>query len=410
MINKLNISAKNVINNLRELAELTSDDNGAQRLAWTDTWQKAREWFEFKAKKSGAKVTIDSAGNMWAKLEGVSSEAIAIGSHIDSVPNGGWLDGALGVVAGLEVLNLFSNYKPKKTIYVVNWADEEGARFGRSCFGSAAACGNITTKEMAARIDLNGIKYEEIIKEYGVNPNEILNSSNEFKEYNIKKYLELHIEQGPVLENKGKDVACVYGVAGVERHYFDFVGQSAHAGSFPIFDRKDAFLAAAESALEFRKIALKYDAFCTVGEVFISPCVTTIVPGQCTISLDQRTINNDDLKSMFTEAKEVASRIAKENGVNVTTRKIHSIEPVLFDDKLVNLCKESIKEETGYDFSIYSGPLHDAVEVARIMPSVMMFAMSENGLSHTKEENTPNSSLETAIRAFLRLSNKVIKD
>lgn len=410
MTYNLEESAKRVVSDLKELRDLTSTENGAQRVAWTPTWQKARNWFKEKVEEYGAEVTRDSAGNVWAKIQGESSDSIAIGSHIDSVPNGGWLDGALGVVVGIEIIRRYtkSDKKPKKTIYIVDWADEEGARYGRSCLGSAAANGTLKVDKIKDLVDINGIKYSDALREYKVEPENMLNAYEELKEKNIKAYLELHIEQGPILENLNKDVACVYGIAGVERHYIDFIGQKSHAGSFPTELRQDAFLAAAESALEFRKIALKYKAVCTVGEVTVEPHVTTIVPGKCTISLDQRTIDENNLKIIFEEAKDLVEKISKKNKVKAYWRNIHSIPPKIFNEELIELCQEAVKEETGEATTMSSGPLHDAIEVAKIIPTVMMFAMSEKGLSHTKEENTPDEKLETAIRTFLRLVHKTM--
>lgn len=407
----LNQGAKRVIEDLRELADLTADLNGAQRVAWTPVWQKARDWFRAKAEAMGAEVCRDAAGNQWAKIEGETETAIAIGSHLDSVPNGGGLDGALGVITGLAVLQRYAgDVKPKKTIYAVDWADEEGARYGYSCLGSSAAGGSLNIDELIGRTDLNGIKFEDAVREYGVEPAEMSAANLQFKERNLSGYLELHIEQGPVLENTGKIVSCVYGAAGVERHYVEFSGQSAHAGSFPIKMRHDAFLAAAQSALAFKDIALKYNAVCTVGQVSVEPDVTTIVPGKCMISLDQRTINSDDLKKMHEEAQAVVRQAAKEQGVSAKWQKICTVAPQLFDNHLIELCKEAVEEETGEQTNMYSGPLHDAVEMASHVPAVMMFVMSEGGLSHTKEEHTPAAKIEIAVQAFMRLVDKVVNE
>jgi hydantoinase/carbamoylase family amidase len=402
--------AKRVIADLRELAKLTSDENGAQRVAWTPTWQKSREWFASKAIEAGAEVTVDVAGNTWAKIEGASNEAVVIGSHLDCVPNGGWLDGALGVVAALEVLRRYGKgAAPDKTIYAVDWADEEGARFSSSLMGSSAASGNIHISEIINRVDNNGIKIVDALKDYNVNVVDMLRANEQFKQRNITKCLELHIEQGPVLESMKKQVACVYGVTGVERHYIEFTGQPAHAGSFPILMRQDAFLAAAQAALAFKEIALKYDAVCTVGKVSVKPDVVTIVPGTCVISLDQRAIDPVVLKQMNEDARSAAAKAADDQGVSVCWKKIYTIAPTLFDKELTELCKQAVEEETGEATTMYSGPLHDAVEMAKLVPTVMMFAISERGLSHCKQENTSDEALETAIRAFLRLADKVIK-
>ena len=402
--------AKRVVADLKELADLTSNENGAQRVAWTPTWQKARDWFTKKSIEAGAEVTVDAAGNTWAKIEGTSKEAVVMGSHLDCVPNGGWLDGALGVVVTLEVLRRYGNGTAQgKTIYAVDWADEEGARFGSSVMGSSAVTGAFDLKGIIDRVDNDGISVREALEAYNVNVEEMLKASEQLKERNITKYLELHIEQGPILESMKKQVACVYGAQGIERHFIEFTGQPAHAGSFPTLMRQDAFLAAAQTALAFKEIALKYDAVCTVGKVSVKPDVATIVPGTCVISLDQRSIDPAVLKQMNEDSRNVSTKIAKEYGVSVRWEKIYTIAPTIFDKNLTELCQQAVEEETGEATTMYSGPLHDAVEMAKIVPTIMMFAMSERGLSHCKEENTPDEAIETAVRAFLRLTDKVVK-
>lgn len=409
---KLELGAKRIINDLRELEDLTSDVNGAQRIAWTPMWEKTRTWFKEKVQALGAEYSKDSAGNVWVKLQGKSDNAIIIGSHLDSVPNGDWLDGALGVVSGLEVIRQYheANELPEKTIYVVDWADEEGARYGYSCLGSSAAAGTIDMAEFIDRTDAQGVPFRDSLAEYGLDIDRFTNAHDELKAKlaNLKAYLEFHIEQGPVLEQTDKVVSSVYGAAGVERHYIDFVGQAAHAGSFPIKMRQDAFLAAATASLKFRELALKYNAVCTVGEVKLEPDVVTIVPGKTTISLDMRTINPDDLEKMLSETHAIVEEASGQFDCQASWRKIYSVAPQLFDDQLVSICKEAVQEETGEPTNMYSGPLHDAVEMAKHIPTVMMFVMSENGLSHTKEEDTPESKLTIGIKAYLRLAYKVI--
>ncbi len=402
---------KRVVADLRELAALTSDERGAQRVAWTPIWQKARDWFAAKAKEAGAEVSIDVAGNSWAKIRGAGPEAIVFGSHLDCVPDGGWLDGALGVLGALEVLRRFgknASAKPAKTIYVVSWADEEGARFGRSLIGSSAASGTMDIAEIVNRVDNNGVKLVDALAQYDVKVNEMLGAHKQFKEKNVAAYLELHIEQGPRLEQMGKQVACVYGITGVERHYIEFKGQAAHAGSFPTKMRQDAFLSAAEASLAFREIALKYDAVCTVGKVSVKPDVVTIVPETCVISLDQRSVDKDVLGKMFAEAHEAVDKACKANSVTARWEKIWTIAPTIFDPRLTELCKQAVAEETGEPTTIYSGPLHDSAEMAKLVPSIMMFSVSEKGLSHCIQENTSDEALETTVHAFLRLADKVV--
>ncbi|MEB6237263.1 hydantoinase/carbamoylase family amidase [Staphylococcus gallinarum] len=408
----LNKNSQRIIADLQELATLTSDENGAQRVAWTPIWEEARNWFLEKIKPHTTDIFKDSAGNMWFKLQGKSDKSIIIGSHLDSVPNGGWLDGALGVISGLEVLRHFNEAQivPQHSIYIVDWADEEGARYGYSCLGSSAASGSVNISEFTNRVDNEGIPFKMAISKHGLNIDTFTDAHKTFqnKINELIAYLEFHIEQGPVLEQSNKNVAAVYGTAGVERYYIDFSGQSAHAGSFPTKIRQDAFLAAATSSLKFRDLALKYNAVCTVGEVNVTPGVVTIVPGQCTISIDMRSINKDDLAAMLSEAQNISQTSAQQFDCTVSWRKIYSVSPQIFDSNLVDICKTAVAEEIGESNQMYSGPLHDAVEMNKLIPTVMMFVMSKNGISHDKDEDTPINQLTTGIRAYLRLIDKVL--
>src|ERR1017187_4318508 len=250
-----------VIANLRELAALTSDANGAQRVAFTPTWQRARDWFAAKLTglPGGDKITRhrDAAGNVWVTLPGASPKALVLGSHLDSVPNGGWLDGALGVVTALEVLTAIArdtNGRPPFTVRLVDWADEEGARFGRSLFGSSAFAGTHSIAADRARTDRDGITLEAALASCNIDIDKIGDAAIERE--NIAAYLELHIEQGPVLERLGLPLAAVLGTKGVERHAITFHGQEAHSGSTPMDDHRDALAAAARLALEIRTIAM----------------------------------------------------------------------------------------------------------------------------------------------------------
>lgn len=401
--------AKGVIRELRELAALTADENGAHRVAWTPVWDRAISWFQEKMIRAGAEITVDAANNVWAKLPGESAEGVLIGSHLDSVPNGGWLDGALGVAAGMGIMEYYGKRKkrPKKTLYVVNWADEEGARFGVSCVGSAAVSGSLDAAAVARLVDANGISFAEALEHYQRKAEDFPKAREQFLKKQIGGYLELHIEQAPVLEHQGKAVACVYGITGCERQYITFTGQPSHAGS-PISMRQDAFLAAAQAALAFREIGQRNDAYCTVGKVSVAPDVVTIFPGKCTISLDQRAIDAKVLEKIYAAAHAACLKAAEDNQVKVAFEPVWSIPPTIFDERLKMLCQAAVEAETGEATTMFSGPLHDAAEMAKILPAIMMFAMSSGGLSHCKEENTPDAVLETAIAAFLRLAVSVV--
>ena len=296
---------------------------------------------------------------------------------------------------------------------MVDWADEEGARFGRSLLGSSAASGSLTITEVESLLDKTGVRLVDALRENRVELARMHESQRFLKAINAKAYLELHIEQGPVLESMKKSTGVVLGTFGVERHLLRFVGQAAHSGSTPIPMRRDAFLAAAESALGFRDIARKYTTptsrvVCTVGTVKVEPGIVTAVPGVCEISLDQRALDAPVLEQMLADAREVSSRAARDNNVTVEWKRIWSIEPRPFDKKLIALCTEAVRETTGDAPLLPSGPLHDAAEMVPHMPVVMMFAYSSNGLSHCKEEDTPPDHLLKTIEAFLLLVKKVV--
>lgn len=405
------VDPKRMIADLKELRELTGDANGAQRVAWTPMWLKAREWFLSKLKELPVEHHLDAAGNRWVTLAGESAKTLVLGSHLDSVPNGGWLDGCLGVIAGLEVLRSFAEDfkgRPPITVKLVDWADEEGARFGRSLFGSAAFAGKQTIEADRVRTDRDGVTLEAALRECGVEVERIGDATVEQKD--IAAYLELHIEQGPVLEAAGLPLAAVLGTKGVERHAITFHGQEAHSGSTPMGARKDALAAAAKLALEIRTIAKKHaDAVCTMGSVKTFPGIVTAVVGRCEATLDQRDLSADVLAMMLDEAMAASERFAQEEGCTVEWSKIWSIEPIPFDRSLIAFCEEAIREVAGSSYSIPSGPLHDAAEVARLgVPTVMMFVQSLNGISHNRIEDTKLEHLELAVRAFAGLADKTV--
>src|SRR5262249_11151972 len=406
-------NAQRAIADLRELASRTSTPDGAQRLAWGPVWRESREWFRGKVGALGLNVETDSAGNHWGALPGAPPKWVLLGGHLDSVPNGGWLDGCLGVLASLEALRMYAGTKPPVTLKLVDWADEEGARFGRSLLGSSAAAGSLKIEEVRTLIDRQGTKLVDALAENGVALDRMLDAHRELKSIDARAYLELHIEQGPVLESMNKATGVVLGTFGVERHQLRFTGQAAHSGSTPIPMRGDAFLAAAQTALECRDIARRHSkpgagVVCTVGVVNVEPKIVTAVPGICEISLDQRALDASVLAAMLRDAHAASEQAAPDNTLAVDGRPIWRIEPRLFDAALVGLCEAAVREETGEAPRLPSGPLHDAAEMVPHMPVVMMFAYSSNGLSHCKEEDTPVPHLEKTIRAYLRLVEKTI--
>jgi beta-ureidopropionase / N-carbamoyl-L-amino-acid hydrolase len=403
------VDSLRVVSDLQELRSLTSDANGAQRIAWSPVWLEARAWFREKLKGLPVEHHYDAAGNSWTTLRGDTDRALILGSHLDSVPNGGWLDGCLGVLAGLEVLRGFAEVfgaRPPVTIRLVDWADEEGARFGRSLFGSSAFAGTHNIAADRVRLDRDGVPLEEALRRCDVDVERIGDAEKE--RIGAAAYLELHIEQGPVLENMGLPLGVVLGTKGVERHAVTFHGQEAHSGSTPMAVRRDALAAAAKLALEIRPMARKHpDAVATMGSVKTFPGIVTAVVGRCETTLDMRDLDAGVLASMLAEARAASETFAAEERCTVEWSKIWSIEPISFDPRLIAFCEEAIRETASTSHKLPSGPLHDAAEVARAgVPTVMMFTQSLAGLSHNKAEDTKIGDLRLAVEAFGRLANK----
>jgi N-carbamoyl-L-amino-acid hydrolase len=397
---------------LKELRELTGNEDGAQRVAWTDTWVQAQEWMASKLEGTGAEMTFDEARNQWWTLRGRSDKELLIGGHLDSVPNGGWLDGALNVVAGSEVFRRIAEKgEPPVTVRLVSWADEEGARFGRSLFGSSAAAGSMRDQdELRQLTDRDGVSLPDAISAHGVELDRATDAAKQLA--NAAAYLELHIEQGPVLESLNLPLGAVLGTYGVERHRVTWRGQAAHAGSTPMDQRRDALAGAAKLALELRHIAARTGdgAVCTSGDVVCHPGIVTSVVETAEQLLDQRHLDAGKLAALLEDAKESCRRFADEENIEVQLERIWNIEPILFDEQLIQFADDAIQEVAGQSHRLPSGPLHDAAEVSRAgIPTVMVFVQSLRGLSHTKLEDTKEEHLELSVQALDRLASKTIE-
>ena len=407
---KAPLDPKRTVAELKELRLLTSDENGAQRVAFTQTWVKARAWLRQRLEGLPVETHVDEAGNLWTTLRGVSDKALLIGGHMDSVPNGGWLDGCLNVLAGVEILRrVCAQYdgRPPVTVRLVDWADEEGARFGKSLFGSSACSGTLDMGEARALRDRDGVRLPDALNAIGIDFEGVKGCGRELKD--AAAYLELHIEQGPVLLDLGLPLGAVLGTFGVERHAVTFRGQAAHSGSTPMNRRRDALLAAARMSPEIYRIAERNGGVCTIGSCTTKPGIVTSVVEECRITLDQRHLDRARLGTMLLEAREAAGRFAQEGNVSVSWERIWQIEPILFNANLIGMCEEAIRETCGSVHRLPSGPLHDAAEVARAgVPTVMMFVQSLHGISHNKIEDTREEHLELCVRAFDRLASGAI--
>ena len=366
-------------------------------------------------RRDGLRAERDAAGNRWITLPGARPDTVIIGGHLDSVPNGGWLDGALGVLAGIEALRRYRDTDP---------AGHTGRRRLRRRRRRALLpqSAGIVRRQRQPRARhacavcsiAQGVRLADALAENGVDVDRMPEARRSLDARRPRAYLELHIEQGPVLEAMGQSTGVVIGAYGVERHVLRFVGQAAHAGSTPIAMRRDAFLAAAETALACREIARRHSTptagmVCTVGTVSVEPAIVTAVPGVCEISLDQRALDPDTLQQALADAREAAARAAAANsGAPWSGGTCGASIPAVSTPGSSTCAPRRCRRSTGHAPRLPSGPLHDAVEMSRVMPAVMMFARSSNGLSHCKEEDTPEADLEVTIDAFLRLVDKTM--
>src|SRR3954453_13811041 len=360
------LQPRRTVDDLKRLRDLTGDADGAQRVAWTPVWEEAREFLRRALEGTGATEEIDAAGNQWFTLPGASDRVLVIGGHMDSVPNGGWLDGCLNVLAGVwGRRRLAAEGEPPVTVRLVSWADEEGARFGRSLFGSSAAAGSMRDQdELRALTDREGVALPDALRAHGVELDSALDARSELE--GAAAYLELHIEQGPVLESLDLPLGVVLGTFGVERSRFTWRGQAAHAGSTPMDKRRDALAGAAKLALYIREIAAEVGggAVCTSGGVVCRPGIVTSVVETAECLLDQRHLDAAKLAEMLSTAEAPSGRFARGGGGGPGERtgtrggggggggreeggggeggRIGNREPILFDERLIELADEAV--------------------------------------------------------------------
>jgi N-carbamoyl-L-amino-acid hydrolase len=402
------VDAARVIADLRELDRLTGGPGGARRVCWGPEWRQAREYLTGLLAEAGLETERDEAGNLWAYLEGEREPALAVGSHVDSVPAGGWLDGALGAMAAVGVVRAWaqSGARPPRTLALVDFADEEGARFGRSLFGSSAVAGTLVPAEVEGLRDAEGRSIASVLADNGVDLAQAPSASS--RRQRLAAFLELHIEQGPVLVAEGLRAAAVSGCFGVERHRFRIEGQASHAGTTPMDKRRDAGLAAADAALRIERIPRSEGGVATTGVLELEPGIPTAVAGTAELSVDLRNPDAEALVRMLEAASRAADDAASERGCEVSSELVWRIDPTAFDPDLVEAGRESCRQAAGSDRVLASGALHDAAEMARVLPAAMLFSSSIGGISHAKEEDTAEDDLAAAIQAFGLLANRAL--
>lgn len=387
---------------LRELHALTSDaDGGAERLAWTPGWVAARDWLTARLDEIPIPHERDEAGNLWATLPGREDGVVAVGSHLDAVPAGGWLDGTLGVLGGLAAIRaLAGGPRTRRGVTLVDWADEEGARFGHSLLGSSAAAGALDVEQVAELRDRDGQRLPDVLAAHGVDVTTMTRSRDRLTA--VRAYAELHIEQGPVLDAAEVGLGVVSGTLGVERHAFAFTGRAVHAGGTPIELRHDALAAAARLALAIREIARDHGGVATCGRIDADPGVPTAVAGESTALVDLRHAHAPTLVAMLHDARSAAREIASAERVSASDRPLLRVAPVTFDADLLELAHEAATAATGAPVpTLASGPLHDAAALAATgIPVAMLFVRSLGGVSHTRAEDSRPDDIAAGVRAL----------
>jgi hydantoinase/carbamoylase family amidase len=410
-VSALLIDPAAVIADLDELAEQSGGRfAGAKRLAWSPQWLRAREWLLGKLSDLGLQADQDAAGNIWAQVDGPGRGFVMVGSHIDAVPSGGWLDGALGVLTALGTMRALvsADAPPPVAVRFVDWADEEGARFGRSLMGSSACAGTLDPDDVRDLTDAEGTSLEDAMSACDVDLDSAPSAVERLE--GALAYLELHIEQGPVLLDSDRLAAAVSGTFGVERHVITFTGQAAHAGSTPMRLRRDSLAAAAAAALEIREIGIRHGGVCTVGQMKSTPGVITAVAGRTEMQLDQRHLDPEALAVMFSEALVACEKAAERFLCEVSVHRVFGATPTRFDPRLVEIAREAVAEAGGGDGeAVPSGPLHDATEIGRVVPTVMIFAQSDPPISHTEVEDSPEPALRIAIEAYGSTVRRVLE-
>lgn len=401
---ELRLDPAAVIADLDELAAQSGGRfAGAKRLAWSREWLAARDWLRGKLDAIGLPISQDIAGNIWATVQGSSDEFLIVGSHIDAVPDGGWLDGVLGLITALETVRQLAALPepPPVSVRFVDWADEEGARFTRSLLGSSACAGTLVPDDVRELRDAGGMTLEDALASCGIKLDEATAATSSLD--GALAYLELHIEQGPVLLDTGRVAAAVSGTVGVERHLITFTGQAAHAGSTPMRLRRDTLAAAAQATLAIRESGIARGGVATVGNLASLPGVITAVAGRTEMQLDQRHLDSDALAAMLDDALTACRTAADAFGCALEVQRVFGATPTPFHPALVAAARRAVADAGGGDGEpIPSGPLHDATEIGRIVPTAMIFAQSDPPLSHARIENSTDEALRVAIDAYGR--------
>lgn len=380
---------------------------GCARLALTDEDRFGRDLVVQWMNDLNLDVTIDVVGNVVGIWNVGSGEPVMTGSHIDTVRTGGKFDGNLGVLAGLEVIQTCqeNGITPARPLAVAFFTNEEGARFAPDMFGSLVFVGGWSVEEALNTVGIDGARVGDELERIGYN------GATPCPAQAPHAFVELHIEQGPVLEQKGFTIGAVTGVQGISWQEVVVSGQSNHAGTTPMNLRHDPAYVASAIAVFLRKLAERYggNQVCTVGKIDLHPNLINVVPSTATLTLDVRNTDEKLLQKAEEEIRLYLTQLAQEEGVTITARQLARFEPVVFDENIVSLVEKLATEHGHTVMRLPSGAGHDAQMLARVCPSAMIFVPSIAGISHNPAEDTSDEDLEAGanllLHTMLHLSN-----
>lgn len=396
------VDGRRLIDRLGELALIGPIDGGGScRLALTDEDRLGRDLVVTWMKDLGLNVTIDVVGNVTGTWNVGSGAPVMTGSHIDTVRTGGRYDGNLGVLAGLEVIETLmqAGHEPRRPIAVTIFSNEEGARFQPDMLGSLVYVGGLAVEEALSTPSIDGPTFGAELSRIGYA------GSAPCPAPSPHAFVELHIEQGPVLEREGVRFGAVTGVQGISWQEITIEGQSNHAGTTPMSMRHDPALVAARVTVFLRELADRMggDQVCTVGRIEIVPNLINVVPRTATMTLDVRNTDEQLLVSAENEIDAFISMIAREEGVSISRRVLARFEPVEFDPRVVEVVERAVRRHDHVVRRLPSGAGHDAQMLARVCPTAMIFTPSHLGISHNPAEHTDEADLVEGTQLLLEV-------
>lgn len=408
----LTINPNRLWDSLMEMATIGgTPKGGCNRQSLTAEDAVGRALFTRWCQAAGATMRIDAMGSLFARYEGEEDlPPILIGSHLDTQPTGGKFDGVLGVLAGVEILRVLheSGIRPRRPIEVVNWTNEEGCRFAPAMLASAVYAGVLDPATARETQDQAGIRFGDALDALPALPNVAPMATAPARA--IHAYLELHIEQGPILEAEGVDVGIVTGGQGIRWYDISLTGFESHAGSTPMPRRRDALVGAARLIMAIQQIGRDFapHGVATVGQMAVSPNSRNVIPGLAQFTVDMRHPDAAALTWMDAQLRDVIERISAEEKLDHTITDIADVPPIAFDPALCTLLREEAAAMGLNQRDIISGAGHDACHIAKIAPAVMIFTPCKDGLSHNEaEEISPAWAADGArllLRAALRLA------